>query len=101
MMKSVVEIGGTGSKAKLEKYSVAGKTGTSRMIDNGKYSTNKHNAIFVGIVPASKPEYVAAIIVRNPKKGNASGGRHAAPIFKELMSHSLNILKVYPDSYLD
>ena len=97
MMKSVVEIGGTGNKAKLEKYSVAGKTGTSRIIDNGRYSTNKHNAIFVGIVPASKPEYVAAIIVRNPKKGNASGGKQAAPIFKELMSHSLNILKVYPD----
>jgi cell division protein FtsI (penicillin-binding protein 3) len=97
MMKSVVEIGGTGRKAKLEKYSVAGKTGTSRVIDNGKYSTNKHNAIFVGIVPASKPEYVAAIIVRNPKKGNASGGRHAAPIFKEFMSHSLNLLRVYPD----
>ncbi len=97
MMKSVVEVGGTGKKAKLEKYSVAGKTGTSRTIDNGKYSTNKHNAIFVGIVPASKPEYVAAIIVRNPKKGNASGGKHAAPIFKELMSQSLNLLKVYPD----
>ncbi|MFQ3361840.1 MAG: cell division protein FtsI (penicillin-binding protein 3) [Alphaproteobacteria bacterium] len=97
MMRSVVEIGGTGRKAKLEKYSVAGKTGTSRIIDNGKYSTNKHNAIFVGIVPASKPEYVAAIIVRNPKNGNASGGRHAAPIFKEFMSHSLNLLRVYPD----
>jgi len=97
MMRSVVEIGGTGRKAKLEKYSVAGKTGTSRIIDNGKYSTNKHNAIFVGIVPASKPEYVAAIIVRNPKNGNASGGRHAAPIFKEFMNHSLNLLRVYPD----
>jgi cell division protein FtsI (penicillin-binding protein 3) len=97
MMRSVIEIGGTGRKAKLEKYSVAGKTGTSRMIDNGKYNINKHNAIFVGIVPASKPEYVAAIIVRNPRKGNASGGRHAAPIFKEFMSHSLNLLRVYPD----
>ena len=97
MMRSVVEIGGTGREAKLEKYSVAGKTGTSRMIDNGKYNINKHNAIFVGIVPASKPEYVAAIIVRNPRKGNASGGRHAAPIFKEFMSHSLNLLRVYPD----
>ncbi len=97
MMRSVVEIGGTGRKAKLEKYSVAGKTGTSRMIDSGKYNINKHNAIFVGIVPASKPEYVAAIIVRNPRKGNASGGRHAAPIFKEFMSHSLNLLRVYPD----
>ena len=97
MMRSVVETDGTGSRARLEKYSVAGKTGTSRIMHNGKYSTNKHNAIFVGIVPASKPEYVAAIIVRNPKKGNASGGKHAAPIFKEFMSHSLNLLRVYPD----
>ncbi|MBT3548812.1 MAG: penicillin-binding protein 2 [Gammaproteobacteria bacterium] len=97
MMRSVVEQEGTGKKAKLEKYSVAGKTGTSRILDNGKYSTHKHNAIFVGIVPASKPEYVAAVIVRNPKKGNASGGRHAAPIFNELMSRSLNLLRVYPD----
>ena len=97
MMRSVVEIDGTGRKAKLAKYSVAGKTGTSRIMTNGKYSTNKHNAIFVGIVPASKPEYVTAVIVRNPKKGNASGGRHAAPIFKEFMSHSLNLLRVYPD----
>jgi cell division protein FtsI (penicillin-binding protein 3) len=97
MMRSVVEKDGTGRKAQLEKYSVAGKTGTSRIMANGKYSTNKHNAIFVGIVPASKPEYVAAVIVRNPKKGNASGGRHAAPIFKEFMSHSLNLLRVYPD----
>ena len=98
MMRSVVEKeGGTGKKAKLEKYSVAGKTGTSRILDNGEYSTYKHNAIFVGIVPASKPEYVVAVIVRNPKKGSASGGKHAAPIFKELMSHSLNLLRVYPD----
>ena len=97
MMRSVVEKGGTGRKAKLDKYSVAGKTGTARIMDNGKYSINKHNAIFVGIVPASKPEYVAAVIVRNPKEGNASGGRHAAPIFKEFMSHSLNLLRVYPD----
>ena len=97
MMRSVVEKDGTGRKAKLEKYSVAGKTGTARIMDNGKYSINKHNAIFVGIVPASKPEYVAAVIVRNPREGNASGGRHAAPIFKEFMSHSLNLLRVYPD----
>jgi cell division protein FtsI (penicillin-binding protein 3) len=97
MMRSVVEKDGTGRKAKLDKYSVAGKTGTARTMDNGKYSINKHNAIFVGIVPASKPEYVAAVIVRNPKEGNASGGRHAAPIFKEFMSHSLNLLRVYPD----
>ena len=97
LMTSVVKEGGTASKAKLDKYSVAGKTGTVRINIDGKYNEYKHNALFVGIVPASKPEYVAAVIVRNPKKGKASGGVNAAPIFKELMSYSMNLLKVYPD----
>ncbi len=97
MMKSVVGNQGTAINAKLDKYSVAGKTGTVRVNMRGKYNIYKHNALFVGIVPASKPEYVAAIIVRNPKSENASGGRHAAPIFRDFMSHSMNLLKVYPD----
>ena len=52
---------------------------------------------FVGITPSSNPEYVAAIIIRDPKKGNTSGGKNAAPIFREFMNHALNILEVYPD----
>ena len=96
MMQTVVE-DGTAKKARLEKYTVAGKTGTVRIIKDGEYKKNKHLAIFVGITPATNPEYVAAVIVRNPKKGSASGGSNAAPIFRDFMSHSMNMLEVYPD----
>ncbi len=96
MMTAVVD-SGTGKNAKLDKYSVAGKTGTVRMNIKGAYKKNNHLALFVGIVPSVNPEYVAAIIVRNPRNGPASGGKNAAPIFKEFMNHSLNLLKVYPD----
>ena len=96
MMQTVVD-NGTAKKARLDKYTVAGKTGTVRIIEDGKYKTNNHLAIFVGITPASNPEYVSAVIVRNPKNGQAAGGKNAAPIFKDFMSHSLNLLKVYPD----
>ena len=96
MMEKAVNTG-TGQKAKLKNYSVAGKTGTARINRGGDYSVFRHNAIFVGITPASNPEYVAAIIIRNPKNGEAAGGKNAAPIFKEFMSHALNLLEVYPD----
>ena len=96
MMQSVVE-NGTAKKARLEKYTVAGKTGTVRMIKEGEYKKNSHLAIFVGITPATNPEYVTAVVVRNPKNGAASGGKNAAPIFRDFMNHSLNLLKVYPD----
>ena len=67
MMQKAVD-DGTGRNAKIKNYSVAGKTGTVRLRINGKYSERNHNALFVGIAPASKPKYVAAVIVRNPKK---------------------------------
>tara|TARA_B100000886_G_scaffold75557_1_gene48898 strand:- start:3099 stop:4733 length:1635 start_codon:yes stop_codon:yes gene_type:complete len=96
MMRKAVDKG-TGKNAKIQNYSVAGKTGTVRLRINGKYSESNHNAIFVGIAPASKPEYVAAVIIRNPKNRPVSGGKNAAPIFSEFMSYSLNLLEVYPD----
>ena len=96
MMEKAVNTG-TGKKAKLKNYSVAGKTGTARINKGGGYSEFRHNAIFVGITPASNPEYVAAIIIRHPKNGEAAGGKNAAPVFKEFMSHALNLLEVYPD----
>ena len=96
MMQKAVD-DGTGRNAKIKNYSVAGKTGTVRLRINGKYSERNHNALFVGIAPASEPKYVAAVIVRNPKNRPVSGGKNAAPIFSEFMSYSLNLLEVYPD----
>jgi cell division protein FtsI (penicillin-binding protein 3) len=93
MMKNVVHSqDGTGRRATVQGYTVYGKTGTVRQLVNGKYATNKHNAIFVGILGDPEPKYVAAVIVRNPKNREGSGGIHAAPIFSDFMQHSMRIL---------
>ena len=93
MMKEVVHSeDGTGRRAAVQGYTVYGKTGTVRQLVNGKYAKNKHNAIFVGILGDPEPKYVAAVIVRNPKNREGSGGIHAAPIFSDFMQHSMRIL---------
>tara|TARA_Y100000992_G_scaffold161342_1_gene108059 strand:+ start:1046 stop:2695 length:1650 start_codon:yes stop_codon:yes gene_type:complete len=93
MMRDVVHShDGTGRKAKVEGYTVYGKTGTVRQVINGKYAKDKHNALFIGMVGNPEPKYVAAVIVRSPKNREGSGGFHAAPIFSEFMQHSMRIL---------
>jgi len=93
MMKDVVHSNkGTGKKAKVDGYTIYGKTGTVRQIIKGKYSKNRHNALFVGIIGNPSPKYVAAVIIRNPKTGEGSGGRHAAPVFSEFIQHSMRII---------
>jgi cell division protein FtsI (penicillin-binding protein 3) len=93
MMREVVHSkDGTGRKAVVQGYTVYGKTGTVRQLVNGNYAKNKHNAIFVGILGDPEPKYVAAVIVRDPKNREGSGGIHAAPIFSDFMQHSMRIL---------
>ena len=93
MMRDVVHSNdGTGRQAKVEGYTVYGKTGTVRQIIDGKYAKDKHNALFVGILGDPEPKYVAAVIVRSPKNKEGSGGLHAAPVFGEFMQHSMRIL---------
>ena len=93
MMKEVVHShDGTGKKAKVDGYSVYGKTGTVRKIKNGKYNKNLHNALFIGILGDPSPKYVAAVIIREPKDREGSGGYHAAPVFGEFLQHSMRIL---------
>lgn len=93
MMKEVVHSAdGTGRKAEVQGYTVYGKTGTVRQLVDGKYVKNKHNALFIGILGDPEPKYVAAVIVRNPKNREGSGGTHAAPVFSDFMQHSMRIL---------
>ncbi len=94
MMRDVVQSkDGTGKKAKVQGYTVFGKTGTVRQIVNRKYSKNTHNALFVGILGDPSPKYVAAVIIRNPKDREGSGGSHAAPVYGEYMQHTLRLLE--------
>ncbi len=98
IMKTVITEGGTGVNAALEGYSVCGKTGTARKLDEtGKYSASKHVASFVGFTPSHNPE-IAILVVMDEPKENYYGGVVAAPIFKKIAQQTLNYLNVPPES---
>lgn len=83
-LESVVEKGGTGTKARLEEYRVAGKTGTAQKVDPvaGGYS-DKRLSSFVGLVPAEDPRAVILVVIDEPAV-DRYGGDCAAPAFKEI-----------------
>jgi len=98
MLESVVSDKGTGRKAQIPGYKVSGKTGTVRIVGPHGYEKNHHNAMFVGIVPASSPKFVGVVIVRDPLKGKYYGGSVAAPIFSHVMASVLRDYNVPPDN---
>jgi cell division protein FtsI (penicillin-binding protein 3) len=97
MMQDVVnEAGGTGALARLEGYSVAGKTGTASKPEGGGYSDSRYVASFVGVVPASSPRLVVLVSVDEPR-GAIWGGVVAAPAFQEIARYALQYLEIPPD----
>lgn len=95
MMMDTVRRGGTASNVKVPGYTVAGKTGTGMKPKNGVY-TRDVVADFVGIVPATNPRFIIAVMVDEPKIGRF-GGRVAAPVFNEIAEGALRTLLVSPD----
>ncbi len=81
--KGVVERG-TGIGARLPGVTVAGKTGTSRRYNDGKYETGNYTASFVGYFPADDPKVVCLVMLDHPRVGGYTGGAASAPIFKEI-----------------
>lgn len=75
---------GTGTKAKVEGITVAGKTGTAQKSENGKYAEGKHVASFIGFLPAEAPKWVIAVVVDEPRGASYFGGDVAAPLFREI-----------------
>ena len=97
MMIAVTEPGGTGTRAAVPGYHVAGKTGTAQKVDTvtGGYSPDKRVSSFVGFVPAENPALVISVTVDEPK-GKAYGGLVAAPIFSRIASQTLSYLDILP-----
>jgi cell division protein FtsI (penicillin-binding protein 3) len=89
MMAKVTEPGGTGFRASVKGYKVAGKTGTSYIASNKGYDTDRYISTFAGFAPADNPRYVAAVVLWEPDKEHHFGGRSAAPIFAKVMQHML------------
>jgi cell division protein FtsI (penicillin-binding protein 3) len=96
MMQTVTEPGGTATQAAILGYHVAGKTGTSRMAENGGYS-RKYVAFFAGVVPVDNPRFAMAVVVNNPTQGSYYGGLVAGPVFHNVMEGALRLMDVPPD----
>ena len=102
MLESVTQPGGTGVKAAIPGYRVAGKTGTAQQPDpnhGGAYSSWMNWDTFAGIVPADAPQFVVAIMVDNPAHG-LEGGDVAAPLFNKIAGYELQHAHIPPTGSL-
>jgi cell division protein FtsI (penicillin-binding protein 3) len=98
IMKTVINEGGTGVNAALEGYTVCGKTGTARKLDeNGIYSKSKYMASFIGFTPAEKPRLTIVVVIDEPQ-GAYYGGTVAAPVFRRIARETLHYLNIPPES---
>lgn len=97
MLERVVQKGGTGTRAQVSGYRVAGKTGTVRKASAGGYNEEHYLAVFAGMAPVSKPRLAMVVVVDSPDDGEYYGGVVAAPVFARVMEGALRLLDVAPD----
>ncbi len=96
MLEGVVR-DGSGKKAFIEGYRVAGKTGTAQKYENGQIAQGKYVSSFLGYFPANEPRYLALIIVDEPQ-GSYYGSTVAAPCAKEIFEKIIEINRLEPFS---
>ena len=97
MLETVISPVGTGMRADISGYRVAGKTGTAKMYSAGGYSEDRYVAVFAGLAPASAPRLAAVVVISDPGGREYYGGEIAAPVFSQIMGGSLRLLGVPPD----
>jgi cell division protein FtsI (penicillin-binding protein 3) len=97
MLASVVAPGGTGRRAAVQGYQVAGKTGTARIAGVNGYKDHQYVGSFVGLAPVSAPRIVVAVVIVKPEGKVYYGGLVAAPAFAKVMGSALRILNIAPD----
>jgi cell division protein FtsI/penicillin-binding protein 2 len=97
MLADVVGERGTARRASVENYDVAGKTGTTQKIVNGRYSNQHHVASFSGFFPAENPSLVITVVVDEPhSNGVGYGGSVAAPAFRNIAEACIAYLGIRP-----
>jgi cell division protein FtsI (penicillin-binding protein 3) len=96
MLVGVLAPGGTASEVSVPGYTLAGKTGTAEVAENGTYSETKYVASFIGFAPAQDPRLLVSVIVDQPQ-GEIYGGSVAAPAFGHIAAFALPYLGVPPE----
>ena len=88
---------GTGGRARVSGYRVAGKTGTVHKSVAGGYAEDRYLSLSGGMAPASRPRLVAVVVINEPSNGDYYGGEVAAPVFSRVMAGALRLLDIAPD----
>jgi len=99
MLETVVSKGGTGSRAKVAGYRVAGKTGTSYRSASGGYDEESYISLFAGMAPVTNPKIVIVVVIHDPSAGEHYGGVVAAPVFSKVMGDALRITGIRRDDW--
>jgi cell division protein FtsI (penicillin-binding protein 3) len=87
---------GTAKAARIDGYTVAGKTGTASKLIGGNYSASENNVSFVGFAPSRKPAIAIIVMIDAPHANGNSGGGVAAPIFSRIAGPAMRYLGVAP-----
>lgn len=95
MMEVVVSKQGTASRAQIDGYRVAGKTGTADRFDETAGGYSGMTGSFIGFAPADDPKIVMAVVLQRPIKGYY-GGLVAAPVFHDVMTYALQAFAIPP-----
>ncbi|MFG2309508.1 peptidoglycan D,D-transpeptidase FtsI family protein [Streptomyces sp. NPDC048566] len=97
MLESVVDDEqGTGIKARIPGYRVAGKTGTANRVDPATGRYHGYTSSFAGFAPADKPRVTVYCAIQNATKGSYFGGQICGPVYKQVMEFALKTLQVPP-----
>lgn len=100
-LEAVVSEEGTGKRAMVPNFTVAGKTGTTKKIDplTKQYSERRYMASFAGMVPSREPSFVVVVVIDEPQGDVYYGGLVAGPVFSAMagrIARHLDLEPVYP-----
>ena len=99
MLETVTGDAGTGTRARVPNYRIAGKTGTSHKASASGYADSRYVSSFVGFGPASNPRLVCVVVINDPTGDEYYGGLVAAPLFSRVMTGAMRLLNIPPDNY--
>ncbi len=97
MLQHVTLPGGTGTRAVIPAYAVAGKTGTAHKVGAEGYQESRYISLFAGMVPVHNPRLVTVVVVNDPRGGSYFGGLVAAPVFARVTADALRLLNIAPE----
>ena len=97
MLEKVATPEGTARKARIPRYRIGGKTGTSHKLVDGNYNNKRYMSLFAGIAPITDPKFVMVVAIDDPRGKRYYGGDVAAPVFADLMQDLMRLYNIRPD----